>query len=436
MAWVCTEALPSPQKNIPHTIVGTIFYTRKFAIQSVYMKSITKTIGILFLIIGFFEIGHSQGIEFVHDKKFSEVLALAKKERKLIFMDCYTTWCGPCKRLAAQVFPDPEVGEYFNANFINTKFDMEKDEGPEIAARFGVRAYPTLLWFNGEGNVVNRVVGGLDPAGLIEAGRKSLDPTPGILNGMRVRYNNGDRDADFLADYVNTSSAAGEKTDGLFKEYLEKLSTKQLNEEKHARTIFNLTNDIKSQGLQYLMANKEAYKKLLGDETFNKKINAIATKAVTESPKADDKALFDGAIELLKNNKAPDTHEMTLKLSMAYYLKMNDMDNYDKNASAFIKKYAPKNAVVLNDVAWNYFLNVNESPQLSKATKWAYEALNIENKYTYNLTYAYLLYKQKNYKEAEKACDYAIIRAGEENVQPSSAKALKESIKKTLQESN
>jgi hypothetical protein len=70
--------------------------------------------------------------------------------------------------------------------------------------------------------------------------------------------------------------------------------------------------------------------------------------------------------------------------------------------------------------------------QLQKATKWAYEAVNTDNKYTYNLTYAYLLYKQNNYKEAERACDYAIIRANEENVQPSSATALKDAIKKSL----
>lgn len=394
------------------------------------------TFRIAVILIAFAAQAQAQGIEFVHDKKFAEVLAMAKKERKLVFMDCYTTWCGPCKRLAAQVFPDPAVGEYYNAHFVNTKFDMEKEEGPEIAARYGVRAYPTLLWLDGEGNVVHRVVGGLEPQGLIEAGKKAADPTPGILNGMRVRYNNGDREPDFLSDYLNTMSAAGEKYDGVFKEYLEKLSTKQLNEEKHARTIFNLTNDIKSQGLQYLMANKEAYKKLIGDEVFNKRINSIATKAVTDSPRADDVALFEAALELLKNNKAPDQQETTLKLSMQYYLKMNDMNNYDKNASAYIKKYAAKNAALLNDVAWNYFLNVNEQPLLSKATKWAYEALNIDNKYNYNLTYAYLLYKQNNFKEAERACDYAIIRANEENVQPSSAKALKDSIAKRLSERN
>jgi thiol-disulfide isomerase/thioredoxin len=72
----------------------------------------------------------AQGIEFEHDKSFEEVLKMAKTQNKLIFMDCFTTWCGPCKRLSSMVFPDPAVGEYYNKNFINTKFDMERGEGP------------------------------------------------------------------------------------------------------------------------------------------------------------------------------------------------------------------------------------------------------------------------------------------------------------------
>src|ERR1041385_7258181 len=85
----------------------------------------------------------ADGIEFIHEKTFQEILDMAKAQNKLVFMDCYTSWCGPCKRLAAMVFPDPEVGEFFNATFINAKFDMEKEEGPTISSRYGIRAYPT-----------------------------------------------------------------------------------------------------------------------------------------------------------------------------------------------------------------------------------------------------------------------------------------------------
>lgn len=90
---------------------------------------------------------------------FAEALTKAKAENKLIFMDCYTTWCGPCKKMANEVFTLPEVGRVFNAKFINLKVDMEKGEGVELAKRFKVSAYPTLLLIDSEGNVVKQIVG-------------------------------------------------------------------------------------------------------------------------------------------------------------------------------------------------------------------------------------------------------------------------------------
>ncbi len=375
----------------------------------------------------------ADGIEFQHDKTFQQLLDMAKAHNKIIFMDCYTSWCGPCKRLAAQVFPDSSVGEYFNANFINSKFDMEKDEGPSIAARYGIRAYPTLLWIDGAGNVVHKLVGGTDVAGLIAQGKKAIDPTPGLINGMRKQYNDGNRDVNFLSDFVNSLQNTGDNYEPFFKEYLDKLTNKDLSEQKHARTVFNLTNNIKSPGVPYLTKNRESYIQLLGADVYNTKINTLAEKAAAEAPKANDAAMFAAALELVKNNKAADAAEKQLTMSMTYYSKMNDWVNYDKNASAYIKKYASKKAAVLNDVAWTYYLNINDRAQLQKAAKWAYEAINTDNKYTYNLTYVYLLYKLEDLKEAQKACDYAIIRAKEENANPSSASFLKEAINKTLE---
>jgi thiol-disulfide isomerase/thioredoxin len=396
------------------------------------MKNKFLTSVVIFCWFACYQTLPAQGIEFIHDKHFQEVLDMAKAQNKLVFMDCYTSWCGPCKRLASSVFPDTAVGDFFNETFINTKFDMEKDEGVDIANRYGVRAYPTLLWLDGSGEVKHKIVGGLDAAGLIQQGKKAIDPTPGILTGMRKQYADGNRSAAFLNDYVSTLNQAGEKYDDLFKEFLDKLAPTDLNDSKYAKTIFNLTNDIKSPGLPYLMKNHDYYLNLMGQDLFNRKINQIATKAVTEAPRADDKAMFDAAINLIKANKATDHQEKTLKLSMDYYAHMAKWADYDKVASQYLKKYGIKNAAMLNDVAWTYFLNINDPGLLQKATKWAYESLNIDNKYTYNLTYAYLLYKQNNYKEAEKACDYAIIRAKDENVMPTSATALKEVIKKAL----
>ena len=75
------------------------------------------------------------------DLTFNEALAQAKAEKKMVFMDCYTSWCGPCKNMTNNVFPQKAAGDYFNPRFVCVKYDMEKGEGKELADKFEVHAY-------------------------------------------------------------------------------------------------------------------------------------------------------------------------------------------------------------------------------------------------------------------------------------------------------
>ena len=82
---------------------------------------------------------------------FSEVLAKAKQEKRMVFMDCYTSWCGPCKMMVQDVFSQEDVGQFMNTRFVNVKLDMEKGEGRELAKKYQVKVYPTFLILNEDG---------------------------------------------------------------------------------------------------------------------------------------------------------------------------------------------------------------------------------------------------------------------------------------------
>ena len=105
---------------------------------------------------------------------WEEALQKAQTENKLIFVDFYASWCGRCKRLKENTFPDPEAGMLFNEMFINLAFDIEKADGKALAEQYNVRRHPTLLFVNGQGEVVEQATGFHNARKLIELGQSAI----------------------------------------------------------------------------------------------------------------------------------------------------------------------------------------------------------------------------------------------------------------------
>ncbi len=103
---------------------------------------------------------YAQGITFTKGLNFKQAVAKAKKENKMLFMDCYTSWCVPCAKMAKEIFPLKECGEYFNPKFVNIQVDMQKGEGIELMKKYQVQSFPTFIIFDGNGNEINRITGG------------------------------------------------------------------------------------------------------------------------------------------------------------------------------------------------------------------------------------------------------------------------------------
>lgn len=103
-----------------------------------------------------------EGIQF-YEATWKDVQDKAGKEKKLIFMDIYATWCGPCKMLQKRTFPDKEVGDFFNKNFINSSFNGEDGDGIMLAQKYQIQGYPTLLILDQEGNVIVETAGYFGP---------------------------------------------------------------------------------------------------------------------------------------------------------------------------------------------------------------------------------------------------------------------------------
>ncbi len=117
---------------------------------------------------------NKKGIAF-HQGSWNEALQLAKKENKIIFLDISASWCAPCKMLKANTFPNKEVGKFYNANFINVTVDGEKGEGVELAQKYKIRGYPSLLFINSDGTVVVQTAGYRNPKQFIDIGKQIVN---------------------------------------------------------------------------------------------------------------------------------------------------------------------------------------------------------------------------------------------------------------------
>jgi len=115
----------------------------------------------------------SKSIVFI-ENSLSTALKTAKAEHKYIFVDAYATWCGPCKQLKNTTFQDNQVADLFNKNFVNLSIDMEKGEGTDLALKWDVQEYPTLLVLDHNGIIVFRSVGYLNAKQLTEFGKQAL----------------------------------------------------------------------------------------------------------------------------------------------------------------------------------------------------------------------------------------------------------------------
>ncbi|WP_439185550.1 thioredoxin family protein [Carboxylicivirga taeanensis] len=146
---------------------------------------------------------NAQGIAF-KSLAFEDALAEAQKSDKLIFIDFYTDWCGPCKMLAKSVFPNQEVGQLFNREFINLKLNAEK-EGRATAKKYKVNAYPTLLFINGDGEMISKGVGGKDVEGLITLAKSALEAKDSGLSiaELKEAFENKKNDEHFLKLYID-----------------------------------------------------------------------------------------------------------------------------------------------------------------------------------------------------------------------------------------
>ena len=354
----------------------------------------------------------AQGIEFFHGT-WAEAQEKAKAEEKLIFVDAYAVWCGPCKRMAASVFPQEKVGSFFNANFINLKIDMEKADNAEFAAKYPVSAYPTLMFLDATGKIVQKAVGAKDADQLLEFAQKVLGRTDKSAD-YEKQYAEGNRDPKFLLDYVRALNAAGKPSLKITNDYLN--TQQDFTTETNLQFLYEGAVEADSRVFDLLVKNQAKAVALLGEEKVSARIEKACKNTVKKAIEFKNEALLAEAKAKMKTALPAKANAFGYEADMNYYAATKDAKNYLKAAQAFQKGEIKNNSAQLHDLVISLLRAfADDTKVLEQAEKWAKTAAENGGLPEYYLTLAEIYKRQGDKTKAKTTAEKARKAIGEKD---------------------
>lgn len=227
-----------------------------------------------------------------------ELFAQAKASGKIIFLDCFTSWCGPCKMMARDVFTNNEVADFFNANFYNAKLDMEKEQGAILNKKYGITAYPTMLFIDPESRfIVHTVIGAHQPADLIAEAKKALDPALS-MEKVKAAYEAGDKTPKTVNDYLTVLGKA--HLSGLMNDvaldYVKDMDKEELAKPENWDIFARGIVDATCAPAALVMENRDFFISKIGADKVNGKLGRLLSMLAypyTNSKAVGPEAAFD-----------------------------------------------------------------------------------------------------------------------------------------------
>ncbi len=383
---------------------------------------------IVLLSISFPGAAQKVGIQFF-EGTFQEALEEAKSAGKPLFVDAYTSWCGPCKLMASKVFTNEDVGDFYNHNFVNFKIDVEKaKDGPSFAQQYKIRSYPTMLFIGSDGSVIHKIVGARRALPFIEEGKKGLyDESQ--LDKLAEQYEGGDRDPAFMRKYINLLHVSGGPAyQRISSEYFKSLTEETLKEKENLRLIFNQADRLTAKPFKMILENKALFMEEFGEDKVANKIMVTSLRTVKDAINDRDEELFQEVLSTLEANAGEDADIDIYLVKLEYFQGIEKWVEYQQIATEFLNEYEVEDARLLNTIAWNFYKNVEDEEGLALAEEWAKTSVRVKSAYHNNDTYASLLYKNGKKAEAIEVAEKAIAIAKMEGKDPKSSQRLLDKI--------
>ena len=362
---------------------------------------------------------------------FTELKAQAAAAGKPIFIDAYTSWCGPCKWMSKTVFTQEEVGTFYNDKFICAKIDMEKGEGPELAKKYNVNAYPTLLYMNATGELFHQALGAHEAKAFIELGRKALDPENNMA-GLQKKYRVNPSSFEAAYAYISYLSESGNPAAGAeVEQWFQAQPRASWTERPNWRMLFDFTENPASPAFQNLVASRAEFSKRYTADSVDTKLRKTLVMHI-------QRAAYDGDLDAWKSDSA-----------VLVNMKINDGERFISSSRInlagdnqqlvltrimdYMHSFPSENPDELNNYAWRMFESSEDPKQLLTAEGWAKKGLELsKGAYMIHDTYASLLFKNKKLLQAKAEATAAIERGKKDGEDVSGTEELLRKINTAL----
>jgi thiol-disulfide isomerase/thioredoxin len=280
----------------------------------------------------------ADGVQFF-EGSWKALLQLAKEQNKPIFVDVYTDWCPPCKRMDKEVLPLAAVGAVYNKSFINYKLDAEKGEGIKLAKQYEVGAFPTYLYLSPEGVLLARVLDYQEPDTFIayaqEAVKKNREQ---VLSKLDKQFQAGNRDLNFLKAYIIQKKDLGLDNSLAFDAYLNALAGTEREKPASIDFISNNLNHAKGAAFDLLLkaypSVDQARQQKLAPVLFN--LSADAFYRAMEEERTVDIPLIFKQMELVKQQLKPKQQQSLYRYQLFYAQKAKDAEVAKKAGYAYV----------------------------------------------------------------------------------------------------
>lgn len=328
--------------------------------------------------------GYGQGIAF-SEGTWADILNKAKEERKPIFVDAYTVWCGPCKKMSKEVFTQTSVGAYFNETFVSYKMDMEKGEGIAFAKKYDVSAFPTFLYFDKNGELLNRSIGYKEADNFLKASREALDQK-NQLPYFKQEYEASDRSLKNTIDYCGKLKKSGNYNlaRDVAVSRLSDLKEKEKYTQEEWILLTNYITDYSSPLFKEVVIHKKEYNQVSGSEAFRKYLHFVLGSTYIYHQNTMDSGAtrikYLAALQDLKKYVAVDYY--IARAEYFFHLEDNDELVFKYAANFLDKDYE----LDYDDGKFAYYLAYmanryidKEGSRFEAASRWAAKAISLDS---------------------------------------------------------